>query len=83
MLPFSYFYNMNIDEFIVVFEESFDELESDIIPTTKFKELEEWTSMQALLFIAHVDDILNVVLEAEDVRNAHTISDLFNCVNQK
>lgn len=53
MLPFSYFYNMDIDDFIVVFKESFDDLDAEISATTKFKEMGEWTSMQALLLIAH------------------------------
>ena len=82
MLPFSYFYNMDIDEFIVVFKESFDDLNSEISASTKFKEMEEWTSMQALLLIAQIDDTLGVVLEAEDVRNAHTIQDLFKIVSK-
>lgn len=80
MLPFSYFYKMDITDFIVIFKESFDELSAEITPTTNFKELEEWTSMQALLLIAHIDDTLGVVLEAEDVRNAQTIADLFKIV---
>jgi acyl carrier protein len=49
---------MDIDEFIKIFKESFDELNEEISPSTKFKELEYWTSMQALLLIAHVDDTL-------------------------
>jgi len=72
---------MGINNFIAVFKESFDDLESEILATTKFKEMEEWTSMQALLLIAHIDDTLGVVLEAEDVRNAQTIQDLFKIVS--
>ena len=83
MLPFSYFYHMNINEFIKVFKESFDELNVAIEANTKFKELDVWTSMQALLLIAHIDDTINVVLEAEDIRNAQTIEDLYNIVYHK
>ena len=83
MLPFSYFYNMSIEDFIVVFKESFDELAAEIKPSTRFKELEEWTSMQALLLIAHIDDTIHVVLEADDVRNAQTVQDLFEIVKTK
>jgi acyl carrier protein len=81
VLPFSYFYNMDIDDFIVVFKESFDDLDAEISATTKFKEMGEWTSMQALLLIAHIDDTLGVVLEAEHVRNAQTVQDLFKIVS--
>jgi acyl carrier protein len=77
MLPFFYFYNMDILEFINVFKESFDELDEVISPQTKFKELEAWTSMQALLFIVHIDDTLNFVYNAEDIANSTSIEDLF------
>lgn len=72
---------MDILEFIKVFKESFDELDSEITPDTRFKELESWTSMQALLFIAHFDDTLGFVYSAENIRQSQTISDLYNIYN--
>jgi len=83
MLPFFYFYNMDIVEFINIFKESFDELNEVVSPQTKFKELEAWTSMQALLFIVHFDDTLNFVYDAEDIANSSTIEDLFHVYNKR
>lgn len=74
---------MDIKEFINVFKESFDEIDDNISPDTKYKELEHWTSMQALLLIAHVDDTINVVLDAEDIKNTSTIAELFKVVQRK
>tara|TARA_B110000037_G_C16990283_1_gene452817 strand:- start:558 stop:782 length:225 start_codon:yes stop_codon:yes gene_type:complete len=68
---------MDIDEFIKIFRESFDELNEEISPSTKFKELEYWTSMQALLLIAHVDDTLGFVFSADNIRGSESIEDLY------
>lgn len=78
MLPFFYFYLMEINEFIKIFKASFDELDEEVQASTKFKELEYWTSMQALLLIAHVDDTLGFVFTADNIRNAVTVQDLFD-----
>lgn len=69
---------MEIKEFIKVFCESFDDLDVEIEASTRFKELEQWTSMQALLLIAHVDDTLGFVYTADHIRNSTTVEDLFN-----
>ncbi len=75
---------MAIAAFINIFKESFDELDEEILPQTKFKQLKAWTSMQALLFIVHIDDTLNFVYNAEDIANSLTIEDLFLIyINQK
>lgn len=69
---------MDIHYFIKIFKESFDELSEDVKPSTRFKELESWTSMQALLFIANADDNLGFVFSADHIRGAQTIEDLYN-----
>lgn len=74
---------MNENEFLKIFAESFDELNTAISIETKFKELEEWNSMQALLMIAHIDDTLAVVLEAEDIKNAQNLNDIYQIVKSK
>lgn len=72
---------MDIEAFIEIFRSSFDELDEDLSPSTRFKELSTWTSMQALLLIAEIDDEFNVVLSADDIKNSQTIEDLFLIVN--
>ena len=68
---------MEMHEFIKLFKESFDDLQEDVKPSTMFKQLDEWTSMQALLFIAHVDDTTGFVFSSEHIRDAVTIKDLY------
>ncbi|MFT4644417.1 MAG: acyl carrier protein [Planctomycetota bacterium] len=69
---------MTSKEFIEIFKASFDELSTDIEAETIYKEIEEWTSMQALFFIAHLDDETGVVLSAEDLIETNSIEDLFD-----
>lgn len=71
---------MKTQEFIDIFKASFDELNTEIKLETIYKEIDEWTSMQALFFIAHLDDETTVVLSAEDLINTNSIEDLFQLV---
>ena len=75
---------MEIKEFIANFADQFDETDASVFtPETKFKELEEWSSLIALSVIAMVDEEYDVTLKGDDIRNAKTIEDLFNTVKSK
>lgn len=75
---------MEINEFIANFAEQFDETDASVFtPETKFKELEEWSSLIALSVIAMVDEEYDVTLKGDDMRAAQTIEDLFNTVKAK
>lgn len=70
---------MEIKEFIENFADLFDDEDvKNLTPPTKFRELEEWTSMLALSTMAMVSDEYDVELSAEEMRSAQTIEDLFN-----
>lgn len=72
---------MEIKEFIENFAEQFDETDSAVFSAnTDFKNLDEWSSLNALAIIAMVDEKYDVVLKGEDLRNAKTIEDVFNIV---
>jgi acyl carrier protein len=75
---------MEINEFIANFADQFDETEASVFtPETKFKELEEWSSLIALSVIAMIDEEYDVTLKGDDMRAAQTIEDLFNTVKAK
>ena len=75
---------MEIKEFVEKFAEQFDETDASVFaPETKFRELEEWSSLISLSIIAMVDDEYDVTLKGDDIRNSNTIEDLFNLVNSK
>lgn len=64
------------DEFVQLFQSLF--LNGDAIKAeTLFRELEEWSSMQALIVIAAIDEHMGVTIPERDFRNAQTVHDLF------
>ena len=72
-----------MEKFIEFFAEQFDELHTTLTPETRFRELEEWSSLVALLVITMVDEEYDVTLKGDDIRNAVTIEDLYNVVKSK
>ena len=75
---------MEINEFIANFADQFDETDASVFTAeTKFKELEEWSSLIALSVIAMVDEEYDVTIKGDDIRNSNTIEDLFNAVKAK
>lgn len=75
---------MELKNFLDNFAAQFDETDaSEFQPDTKFKEMEEWSSLLALSIIAMADEEYNVKLKGDDIRNSQTIEDLFNVVKQK
>ena len=72
---------MEIKEFIEKFEDVFEDTDiSTLEPDTKFRELDEWSSMLALSTMAMVSDEYDVELTADEMRNANTFQELFNTV---
>lgn len=75
---------MELQDFIEKFAEQFDETEvSEFSAGTKFKELDEWSSLIALSIIAMVDEEYDVTLKGNDINASSTIEDLFNIVKSK
>ena len=75
---------MDINTFIDNFAGQFDETARDrFAPETKFREIDEWSSLIALSIIAMVDEEYAVTLKGDDIKNAQTIQDVFNAVVAK
>ena len=75
---------MEIKGFIEKFAEQFDETPAELFTAgTKFRELDEWSSIMALSIIAMVDEEYNVTLKGDDILNSQTIKDLFNVIVSK
>ena len=75
---------MEINEFIANFADQFDETDTSVFsPETKFRELDEWSSLVALSVMSMIDDEYDVQLTANEMRDAQTIQDLYNIVNSK
>jgi len=75
---------MNLKQFIDNFVDLFDETDHDTIQaTTRFKEVEEWSSLLALSVIAMIDEEYDVEFRGDDIRNSNTVEDLYNIVKSR
>lgn len=72
---------MDIATFTQKFAGCFHQTPPETInPDTRFRELEEWGSMMALIVIAMIDSDFGKTITADDLKKANTVSDLFNLV---
>ena len=75
---------MDIERFIENFADLFDETDpANISATTRFKELEEWSSLVALSVIAMVDEEYDVEFRGDDIRNSETVEDLYHIAESR
>ena len=75
---------MELNEFVAHFAEQFEDTEKSVFtPETKFRELEEWSSIMALSIIAMVDEEYDVTLKGAEMKAANTIAELFEIVKSK
>lgn len=75
---------MELKDFIQNFAAQFDETDASVFTAeTRFRDLEEWSSLIALSLIAMVDEEYDITLKGDDIKNANTVEDLFNTVKSK
>ena len=74
---------MTKEEFLKGFQEQFEDTDASLITfETKYKDLEEWSSMMALVIIAYIDENYAKNLSGDDFKNANTIEDLFQLLTK-
>ncbi len=75
---------MDLNEFVAHFAEQFDDTDASVFtPETRFRDIDEWSSLIGLSIIAMVDEEYDVTLKGDDVKNSNTILDLYNVVKSK
>lgn len=75
---------MEIKDFIVNFAEQLDDTAVDTLHAdTKFRDLDEWSSLIALSIIAMVDEEYGITINGEDIRGSQTIGELFDRIGNK
>jgi acyl carrier protein len=75
---------MEISKFVQDFELLFDEVEpGSITKDTVFRDIDEWSSLIALVVIAMVDEEYEVKLTGDDIRTSVTVKDLFDKLSVK
>jgi acyl carrier protein len=75
---------MTLEEFAKALELEFEDIEPNSLkPETKYRDIENWNSMYALIVIAFVDTNFEVELNAEDLKNSESIKDLYSIIQSK
>ncbi|AEW20475.1 hypothetical protein TFKS16_1086 [Tannerella forsythia KS16] len=75
---------MELKEFIERIADQFDDTDiSEFVPTTNFKELEEWSSLTALAVLNMIAKKYNVNIKNSDLLEINSIEELFNYVLSK
>ena len=75
---------MELKSFIENFAAQFDDTDASVFTAeTRFRDLEEWSSLIGLSLIAMVDEEYDITLKGDDIKNANTVEDLYNTVKSK
>ena len=56
---------------------------SEILPTTEFKELDEWSSLTAFTLVEEIGSKYNIRIRGIELRRCTTIEDLLALLNSK
>lgn len=75
---------MNLKDFFEQLAEQFDDVNVELLSTeTKFREIEGYTSLVALLIITMIDEEYGVTVTGDDMKNQETIGELFHLVSSR
>lgn len=69
------------EEFMNQLIAEFEDVDSsNISPETNYREINNWSSMHALIIIAFIDANFDVQINANDLKGSNTIKDLYDIV---
>lgn len=75
---------MDLNEFVCKVEAEIEDLKSGSLTADKdYREIEQWSSMYALILIAMIDTEYGVTLTGEDLKQSKTVRDLYEIVKSK
>lgn len=73
---------MEIAEFITKFAEELEIENVDALtPETEFRDLDEWSSLSVMVFIAFADENFDKQVGDKQIAECNTIQDLYNLVS--
>jgi acyl carrier protein len=75
---------MELQEFVRNFATQFEDIDVTFFrEDTKFRDIEEWSSLTALFIIGMVNEKYRIKINNDDIKKAQTIEDLFKIVISK
>ncbi|MCF0243816.1 MAG: acyl carrier protein [Bacteroidaceae bacterium] len=75
---------MEIKEFIENLAAQYEDTDADVFTAeTKFRELDEWSSLTVMSIMAMADEEYDVTIKGDEIRSCTTVADLYNLVVSK
>ncbi len=75
---------MNITDFIAKIEDEFEDIQpNSLVSTDVLAEKFTWDSINALIFLAHVNVEYDVEITADELIKSKTVQDLYDLVESK
>ena len=74
---------VDVNQFIQNFADQFDDEPEGLTLETRFRDIDEWSSLIALSEMAMCDEEYEVIISANEMENANSIADLYNIVNER
>ena len=75
---------MDANEFLKNFAAQFDDTDaSEFTMETRFRELDEWSSLNALAILNMIGKKYSVILKPEEMKLTNTVQELFDLVLSK
>ncbi len=71
---------MKLEDFLEILKEEFPDETEKITADFEFRNLNAWSSMQALLFIAFVDEKFDFLLTPDQIKDSKTFRDIYQIV---
>lgn len=69
-----------MDEFILKLKEQFEEENISIYHNSKFRDLDGWDSMTALMVIAMLDELYNYQIDPEEFKKYEYVYELYDLI---
>lgn len=75
---------MTLHEFTINLEKEFEDLEpGTLTPDTNYRDIKNWSSIYALIVVAFIDLNFDIILNANDLKGANTVKELYELVISK
>lgn len=72
---------MEINDFIKNFANQFDDTDSsEFSPETRFRNLDEWSSLTALAILNMIEKKYGIIIKTDEMKSINTIYELFEFV---
>ncbi len=74
---------VDVKQFIQNFADQFDDEPEGLTLETRFRDIDEWSSLIALSEMAMCDEEYEVIISANEMENANMIADLYKIVCER